>query len=56
MPILQSRGNSGDIIVVTRVEDLERDKPEPVKILHHKSLNSRKKGLSLVSYPKPQPR
>lgn len=54
MPILHSCGNSGDIIVVTRPEDLEKErKPEPVKILHHKGLNSRKKGLSLVNYPKP---
>ena len=26
--------------------------PAPVKIVGHKSINSRKKGLSLVSYPK----
>ena len=48
---LQGRANSGDIIVVTKPDDFERSKPEPVKLLHHKGLNSRRKGLSLATQP-----
>jgi len=43
---------SGGYLAVTREEDLEPPQMIPVKILHQKGPTSRKKGLSLVNYPK----